>query len=361
MNKQKKQEILFVNLGYIGDVIVTFAAIDSIKETFPNSNITILGIPRTKDVYSLCPNIDKSIIYDANSKKPYIEILKFLPKILFKKYDYIFVHISNRNVNLVLALQKFIYSSEIIGYEKNNLSKVLYTKLVPFPKTGIYESEFAQMQVKKINKNSQTRLQKAIIPEEYINKAKSIINKKNKPVIVIHPGCSKTARHKVWAKENWVNLIIKLVESNMFKIVFCGGPEDEEILNEINTSFSAEKYDENNFLNLCGKTPEIADITAIIKVSDALVCLDSAPMHMAVATGTKVFVLAGPTNDVIYMLPNNPDFVAISRTDLDCRPCLYKINQTRGKDCGNYECMNISPDTVFEKIINSFSIKQTTD
>jgi ADP-heptose:LPS heptosyltransferase len=79
------------------------------------------------------------------------------------------------------------------------------------------------------------------------------------------------------------------------------------------------------------------------------VCSDSAPLHIAVATKTKTYVVFGPTDDK-KLIPVSPDVITIKQSD-NCplKPCLWEKRQTT---CENLVCLDISPISMVETILN---------
>jgi len=354
MHPKEKCKILFINLGYNGDGIFSFPLIKSIKNKLPDSHITILGLNRAKDVYELCPYIDKIITYCANKNKFTFNLLKIIPNILFTRYDYIFVHLSNTYLNLFLFIKKFLNKSKIIGFNRSPYSKLFYSKTVNFPDNGIYEPEFIHSLIEVIFPDTKAEIPQIVIPLKYIEWAHRLIgNNNDKLMIIIHPGCSSTAQHKSWAKENWTELIKKLVISNKYKILLCGGPDDKNIIDGIRQTLNLKEYN-SNFVDLYCQTPTISEFAALVSISDILVCIDSAPMHIGLGIdGIKIISIIGPTNEKVFSSPSNKNHIIVTK-DLNCRPCLYvrniTVNQRRLPACNNLECLNVSPDKVIQEI-----------
>jgi ADP-heptose:LPS heptosyltransferase len=81
--------------------------------------------------------------------------------------------------------------------------------------------------------------------------------------------------------------------------------------------------------------------------------MDSANMHMASLTGTKVVSIWGATHPLAGFTPfgqdNDDQMIQISTKELPCRPCSVFGN----KPCyrSDFACMNwIEPNIVVEKI-----------
>ncbi len=94
-----------------------------------------------------------------------------------------------------------------------------------------------------------------------------------------------------------------------------------------------------------GKTKNIYELAELIKKCEILICSDSAPMHIGVATDTKTVAIFGPTDDSV-LLPKNEKFIAI-KNNSDCRPCLWSKRQTT---CSELKCLNIDIDCIIDSL-----------
>ena len=68
------------------------------------------------------------------------------------------------------------------------------------------------------------------------------------------------------------------------KVFLAGGPDDTDCIKKIRLEL--RNSDLSNFTDMFGKTQNIYELAELIKKSEILICSDSAPMHIGVATGT---------------------------------------------------------------------------
>jgi ADP-heptose:LPS heptosyltransferase len=135
--------------------------------------------------------------------------------------------------------------------------------------------------------------------------------KASAPLVALGSGASWPIKR--WPIERWRALGGALVESG-FHIVELGRTEDEAI--NVGTS-------------LRGKT-SVREAACVLRAADLLVCCDSGLMHLALAAGTRVLALFGPTDPTI-LVRNEPNLTVIG-TERDCRGCwnLSKEAETPG-------------------------------
>ena len=324
------KNILFINFGGLGDEILFLPAIISVKKQFPDCKITLALEKRSKGITELTDIIDETIFADIKGKQKYWEMLKLLFKIWSKNFDTVIASGSNKFISL------FLFGTFIpcrIGYNTGKVSEFLLTDTVNLNKNQ-YASKMYHDLIKSLT-DINTEL-----PELSIDK---------KPIeqntVLIHPGVSlmsikknmiKTVSPKIWAE-----VIIKLSDKGK-KVLLAGGPDDKEVMEEIQ-----KIVPENKYTNLYGKTKNLKELAETISQAEIFLCSDSAPLHIAVALGTKTYAIFGSTDDT-KLIPNN-GLVTPIKANCSCplRPCLWEKRRTT---CETLECLNLTPDEIVEKI-----------
>ncbi len=67
MNPEK---ILIRSTNWIGDAVMTTPAVHTIRENFPQAEITMLAMPWVADIFRLSPDVDKVLVYDKKDLFP---------------------------------------------------------------------------------------------------------------------------------------------------------------------------------------------------------------------------------------------------------------------------------------------------
>ena len=98
------KRILFINFGGLGDEILFLPTILSVKEQFPNSEITLALEERSRGIVHLTNVIDKTLFANIKGKNKYSELLKLLFKIWQGKYDLVISSGSNKFISIFLFL-----------------------------------------------------------------------------------------------------------------------------------------------------------------------------------------------------------------------------------------------------------------
>ncbi len=343
--KSKKTNILLINFGGLGDQILFFPTIKTVKSLYPDSKITFVTEPRSASAEKLTDLIDETIICDIKKGNKYKNIIEFLFKIWQRKFDIVISSGSSPQVAVLLFLTGI---KKRIGYNSGIIGKILLSKAVMLNQKQ-YAANMYHDLARALNNNAVCEMPEINIPEEILKNQEGIIKNSDKKIVVIHPGVSKLSIEKnilkFWDVKNWTELIKKLLDNGKYKVVLTGGSDDKEVSEQIKCTLGEISSD--SLLDLTEKTSNVMELAAIIKLADVLVCVDSAPMHIGVGVKTPTVALFGPTDEYKLFPVQNERFLAITVENLHCRPCLWDKRQV---SCENPVCLDIPVEKVFEAV-----------
>lgn len=338
------KKIVLINFGGIGDEILFLPTIKSIKETYPNSEITLVTEPRSKSIKDLTHMIKNIIECDIKSKFKIFEVLNLISKLKQGKFDMVISSGASSFISIILFLSGI---KQRYGYDTGALSRFLLTKAIKLNKRQ-YAGNMYHDLVSGICDLS-PELPEIIIDNTYHTDPliSNIEIPTDKKIILIHPGSSKLSKEKNIIKSygNWVELIKKFQDADIYNILLVGGPDDKEVIEEI-----VQNIDTKNFFNLFGKTKNIKQLVKLMKKADLCICIDSAPMHIAVGLKKKLIAIFGPTDEK-KLLPKDKLFIPITNI-VRCRPCLWDKSD---ESCQNVNCLKIPVDKVFDAVKEALS------
>ena len=167
-------------------------------------------------------------------------------------------------------------------------------------------------------------------------------------------GIAPFARHngKIYPLEKMEQVVAILSKQKNIKLFFFGnGHKEESIINNW-----CSKHP--NTISFIGKSNFNGELRLISHL-DAMICMDSANMHMASLTGTPAISIWGATSPIAGFLgwgQSNEDCIGLP---LECRPCSIFGN----KPCrfGDYRCMEIAPDTIAEQVMRKIEKNNTQE
>jgi ADP-heptose:LPS heptosyltransferase len=136
------------------------------------------------------------------------------------------------------------------------------------------------------------------LPRPFLDKADALCRKAkvNNPFIIFHPGSARL--EKFWEPARWADVIEQARKSWRIDALLTGGPSplEQEHLAKIKSKLSRpDNSSAGSWIDLSGQT-DLLTLTALISRARLIVTVDSAPMHLAAATGTPQVVLFGPTD-----------------------------------------------------------------
>ncbi len=124
-----------------------------------------------------------------------------------------------------------------------------------------------------------------------------------------------------WPTKNWpaacfADLGKRLTANRGVSLFLMGGSADAGVCREI------EQALEGKAVNMAGKI-SLVEAGGLLKEMDILISNDSGPVHMAVAVGTPVLAIFGPT-DPVRTGPYGGKSRVVAAS-LSCRPCLSNL------------------------------------
>ncbi|MBI5492933.1 MAG: lipopolysaccharide heptosyltransferase II [Deltaproteobacteria bacterium] len=175
------------------------------------------------------------------------------------------------------------------------------------------------------------------IPKAFVESAIKKIEKggikKGSPFFVLIPRARWET--KLWDDGRFIELAKRVISKSGIPAVLAGGPSDRAALEAIK-----EKIGEGA-CNLSGQT-DLLELAAVLKMARFAVTVDSGPMHLAAAVGTRTVALFGPTAPW-RTGPYGKGHIIV-RKGLKCSPCFKK-------KCTDPKCMKeISVDDVMAAV-----------
>lgn len=319
----KFKNILIIKLSAIGDVIHALPVASALKKHNPHCRITWVVEKPAYDLLTNNQDIDEIILFEKPKFKTLTGLLHHSPQ--FSRV------LRSRQFDLAIDIQGLFKSaaisllsgaSERIGY--CNMREMSY--LVSPPVCGVYSQGHVVDRYLDVVRFLGVTVDKVDFPifikEEEVEQAENIalnlgINL-NKPFAVLAPGTNWPT--KCWPIERFSELVDKLWSQGMQSVII-GGPGDKESAMRILRQCRAKAFD------LTGKTT-LKQLSYIIKKGAVFIGGDTGPMHLAVALGTSVVALFGPTDP-----KRNGPYHGANRVIQANYPCIKCWKRKCDKNC----------------------------
>ncbi len=372
------KKILLRSTNWIGDAVMTTPAVHTIRENFPEAEITMLAVPWVADIFRLSPDVDHVLVYDkkhlyqgkikgplnqARDLKPFGFDMAILLQNAFEaaflaKMAGIPVRAGykrdGRGILLThgVKISPAIRKRHQVHYYQNMLAELGLTPgpdhlRLPLPEK--LES-WAKGFVDCLRYQSPVSFQDPEAGEDVTGLPVMKPLKDNGvsiPVIGFNPGAA-FGPAKQWPVEKFGQLAALIAnnygESGCVIMVF-GTDVDTPGAQEIKQFALRTPH---HVVDMTGKT-SLKQAMALIKACDAFVTNDSGLMHVAAGLGTPTIAIFGSTNHVTTG-PYSENSV-ILRREIECSPCL----QTHCPK-GHLNCLeSIKATDVYEELAQMLS------
>lgn len=296
MNRfESVKKILVIKLRHIGDVLLTVPSIRALKETFPGAAVSALVNSGTEEMLALNPLLDEVIPYDRNIKKLGAagrakKEVGFVSCLRRKGFD--------MTVDLTggdrPALLGFAAGARYrLGYEpKGGFAgkKFLYTHRAerPTARTHTVLRDLGVVRSFGIDtKDLSVNIFTSSEDEAFIDGLLKKELKGGGRYVHAHP----TSRwfFKCWTDAGMAFVFDKIQEAGL-RVVITSGPDEKE-LKKVRSIMGLMK---TSPIDLSGKL-KLKQLAALSKRAEFFFGVDSAPMHIAAATGCPVVSVFGPS------------------------------------------------------------------
>lgn len=294
---KKISSILIIRPGGIGDAVLLIPAIQSIKNTFPDVQITVVAEKRNASVFTMVQAVDNILLYDAPRQ---------FYQTLTSRYDIVIDTEQWHRLSAVVA--RMVRSTIIIGFSTNERRR-MFTHSLPYSHDDYETVSFLRLLEPLSGGVDRTiHIPFLLIPEIAAGKAAAMLEPlKGESFIVIFPGASIPERR--WGAERF-RKVAEVLTALGTKVVIVGGKEDRQQGELI--------ADAGLGLNLAGLT-SLVETAAIIKRSALLLSGDSGVLHIAVALGVPTVSLFGSGRSKKWA-PQGEHHIVINK-ELSCSPC----------------------------------------
>jgi lipopolysaccharide heptosyltransferase II len=331
----RKKRILIVNVNWIGDVIFSTPFISAVRAAYPGSRIACLVHPRCVEVLEGNPRIDDTIVYDEEgAHKGIAGKLKLALRLRRERFDTAFLlHRSFTKALLVFAAG----IAERIGYPTKRRG-LLLTKQVELPDEGTHKVEYFLNIARSCGMRPRdVRYEFPVDDADRKHIVKLLrdngIGEKD-TLAVLCPGGNWDMKR--WPWRNFARLTDMLASGLGAKVVISGAAKDTELAGRISSAAKQKP------VVCCGKTP-LKTLGALLERADIVIANDTGPMHIAVAVGSRVIALFGPTSPELTGPYGLGTYKVIWKNTACETPC-YDVT------CSENACMAlIEPEEVFEE------------
>ncbi|MDR3579877.1 MAG: glycosyltransferase family 9 protein [Oryzomonas sp.] len=342
------ENILIVQLGDIGDVVLTTPTIRAVKETYPAARVSIMVRKPFGSLLAADPylhEVVESVKVRGTVRQAVIEYARFICRLRRAHYDLVIdLRTGDRGTILTFLTGATARVGRSVG-GKQFWHGLLLTKAIPCspPFGGAHVHPGADQSlriVREIGIDTGDSVPRLHISQQDHERAMELLTEGGLVLdtrwITINP--FSRWKYKEWDSKKWGEVVDWLWSIHRISTVFIGSPEEEAAAGEIVRG--REEY----ALNMAGKTT-LGELAAIISMSSLHIGVDSAAPHVAAALGTPTVTIHGPSDWRDWRLAN--DMHSIVCPAMECVPC----RRMGCNDSQRSKCLEeLSVDTVISQI-----------
>lgn len=268
MDLQNPKTILVVQIGKIGDMILTTPLFSGLRNIFPDSKILSLASNLNKDIPACHKDIDEVLVYNKN-------ILKNIPllKYTFSKIDLWIDTKDNYSRTSELLLN--VFKPQVsLGFCFENKKKIFDVCLNDY-KTGNHASEINISPLHYLDKlKSEINSKPTVYIPEYVKNKFAYLNNKKDFIVLINVSAGDKSRYlKTEVLSEFVRNVLK---EKSFKLLVTGLGKDMEIINFIIENSGDEKI---KFI----RTENIIETAEVVRRSSLVITPDTSVVHLCAA------------------------------------------------------------------------------
>ncbi len=293
------KNILLIQLGDIGDVILTLSSIKALREHFPIANIIVAVRKKAKELIEDCPWSNGVISVDKRKRRLAKEI-KYQKNFFLNMRKFHFdLAIDMRKGDRSAILAFLSGACQRIGYYADDgelWRNRLFTHIVFAEKDpNRYMAEYYHNLLTTYNLGIDDVFPCIEIPPERTEQANAIFKSENIPsdrsVIALQP--FSLWQYKEWNIEKYNQLINQIISEYKVSVIIIGSTDERRRADEIISRCNGSTY------NFAGKT-SIGLLPAVLRKCELFIGVDSAGMHIAAAVRMPTISIFGPGHSAVW-------------------------------------------------------------
>lgn len=304
--------ILVIDFGQLGDVVLSLRALKAIRHRFPVAKITVLAGMAAGEVVTLSGlanaviKVDRVELRDGPKLTSIAKIFRFVGDIRQRKFDLVIDLHSLSETNL-LALLSGAKRRLLANRESRSLDMLSNFKPQP-PKedkskhlSDRYLDVLTPLGIENSDRNFV--FQTSPVDVDYVRT--QFFNNVTSRLVGVFPGAGHPSR--CWRLENFADLSSQIENAGYVPIVFLG-PEEKAMKARVVDIFPSSAIVVDGL--------SLAQFIAAAGLVEAFVTNDTGPMHLAACAGTPILLLLDERAPTTY-LPLTEKLVTIHDKTID--------------------------------------------
>jgi heptosyltransferase-2 len=329
--------------NWVGDAVMTIPALRELRRVLPQAHITLATRPWAEGIFRDADFLDDILIYERPRRSPGA-VLQQVREWRRRSFDLAILFQNAFEAAVIAGLARVPFR---VGYSTDGRRPLLthplalphwrserhevfyYLNIIGELERLLYGASHVEeheprfmLEVSEARKTEALRMLKEYGARDRGN------------IVALCPG-STNSRAKRWPADRYAILADRFIEEMDADVLLVGARDELQVSQEVSRLMRHKP------VMLTGET-DLAQLCAILSLSDLLVTNDTGPAHIAAALERPTLVIFGPT-DPRTTRPFSKS-AELVRHPPDCAPCMLR-------DCPiDHRCMTmISPEEVYER------------
>ena len=340
ISRENIRNVLLIQLGDIGDVVLSFPSVRALHENFPQADIVVAVREKAVELMEGC-RWASDVISINEEKRTWIEALRYQKRFFSHLRGFHFdlaidMRTGERGAFLALlsgARQKIGFFAKDGKVWRN---RVFTHLVIPESSPGQHMTQYYLGLLEAYDIKTEHIRPEHDIPDGKHQKAKALLKNggipSDRPVIAVQP--FSLWKYKEWGADKYVQLISWLISEYKVSVIITGSLDERERADKIIKKCSRNTY------NLAGKT-SIGTLAAVFKACRLFIGVDSAGVHIAAAVGLPTVCIFGPSSYIDWA-PRGAEHRVVHK-DFPCVPC-------KNKGCEDSEVSRCLEELTFEEV-----------
>jgi lipopolysaccharide heptosyltransferase I len=342
--------ILIVQLGSIGDIVHTLPALAALRAAQPQAEISWVVERRSAEILRDNPLLDRLIEVDTKALRRGLmsgETLRAprqqLRRLRASAFD---VALDFQGLLKSASIARLSGAQRVFGYSRSGLrepaSSLLLSKRIHVPLNVHVIHKALLLLEGSLGIPVPEKLSFPInVTNVQEREARDIAAETGGKYAILNPGGGWPT--KLWSADRFGKLADRLWSSYGISSLVTYGPGELELAESVRRS------------SLSGKAMPVSlslkGFYSLARGASVYVGGDTGPTHIAVAAGTPIVGLFGPTEWWRNGSPRSED-ICVERNDIDCREDCHR------RSCSKWICMDIEVERVLEAVDRRLATKR---
>ena len=266
-----KTKILVVQIGKIGDMILTTPVFSELKKLYPDSEISVLASNKNSAITKKLSSVDSTIEYN----KKFFSTLKLVLSLRRKSFDF-WIDTKDEYSSTSKLIKSLCRPRKSLGF---NFGKQVFDVDLKDYVVGEHRVDINLSPVNYLSGEKKLRSVKPnvdIPAQDSLNIVNRLENVKGKKILL---NLSAGINTRDWATEKWIEVSDKVNPD--FNVILTGQQKDYDSINLIISKSQREKiyFIESN---------TIFELAELIKQCDLIITPDTSAVHLASCFNTPI-------------------------------------------------------------------------